>query len=72
MITSVETVTPLLPSARTNSTVASDEARILTILLPIRIDESSVSYFSASFRTFAARASPSEAMRFRRTVFSDV
>ena len=43
VMTSVETVTPLLPSARTNSTVASEDARMLTMLLPIRIDESRLS-----------------------------
>ena len=42
--TAVEIATPLLPNASTKRTEAKEAAPILTILLPIRIQESKSSY----------------------------
>ena len=44
--------------------VVIDEASMLTMLLPIRIVESSVSYFSDSLRTFVAFLLPFSARFF--------
>jgi len=70
--TMVDTVAPRSGSSRrVNSTVPMDAAAMLTILLPMRMVESSLSYFSDIASTRAAAESPSSARLFRRIWFRE-
>ena len=69
VMTTVERVTPASPTNRTNSTVAMDAAAILTMLLPMRMVESSTSYCSDRRRAAAARLLPDCAWLFSRMRF---
>ena len=70
--TKVDTVAPRSGSSRrVNSTVPMDAAAMLTILLPMRMVESSLSYFSDIASTRAAAKSPSSARLFRRIWFRE-
>ena len=70
--TKVDTVAPRSGSSRrVNSTVPMDAAAMLTILLPMRMVESSLSYFSDMASTRAAAVSPSSARLFRRIWFRE-
>ena len=65
--TMVDTVAPRsAPSALVNRMVPMEAAAMFTMLLPMRIVESSLSYFSDMASTRAAEASPSSARLFRR------
>ena len=65
--TMVETVAPRSsPRALVKSTVAMEAAPMLTILLPMRMVESSLSYCSDMASTRAAALSPSSARLFKR------
>ena len=65
--TMVETVAPRsAPSILVKMMVPMEAAAMFTILLPMRMVESSLSYFSAIASTRAAEASPSSARLFRR------
>ena len=52
--------------------VARDDAKIFTILFPIRIAESILPLSLVTFNTFAARLSPFSAMFFMRILFTVV
>ena len=65
--TMVDTVAPRsAPSIWVNRMVPMEAAAMFTILLPMRMVESSLSYCSAMFSTRAAEESPSSARLFRR------
>ena len=65
--TMVDTVAPRsAPSILVKMMVPIEAAAMFTILLPMRMVESSLSYFSAIASTRAAEASPSSARLFRR------
>ena len=68
VMTAVDTVAPLSPSMWTNKTVAMELAEMLTMLFPMRIVESSRSYFSARDSASAAFLLPSSAIDFRRVL----
>ncbi len=59
------------PTSRVNKTALREAAAIFTILLPIRIVESSLSYCSASACMRAAEASPSSARLFTRIMLRE-
>ena len=70
--TMVETVAPRsCPSIWVNRMVPMEAAAMLTILLPMRMVESSLSYFSDIASTRAADVSPSSARLFRRIWFRE-
>ena len=59
VVTIVESEGPVSsPTQRMNNTVATDAEAMFTILLPIRMVDSNLSYWSESRRTNAARLSP--------------
>ena len=65
--TIVDTVAPRsAPSILVKMMVPMEAAAMFTILLPMRMVESSLSYFSAIASTRAAEVSPSSARLFRR------
>ena len=68
----VATVGPSSWKRLVHSTVAMVVAVMLTMLLPIRMVDSSLSYCSASSSVFAALASPLSALFFMRMRFRDV
>ena len=73
VVTIVETVAPESPPrSLIKSTVARELSPMLTMLLPTRIVESSLSKFSSSFNTSSARLSPFSAIFFMRMRFSEV
>ena len=59
------------PSIWVNRMVPMEAAAMLTILLPMRMVESSLSYFSDMASTLAADVSPSSARLFRRIWFRE-
>ena len=70
--TMVDIVAPRsAPSARVNRMVPMEAAAMFTMLLPMRMVESSLSYFSAMASTRAAEASPSSARLFSRIWFRE-
>ena len=60
------------PRSLIKSTVARELSPMLTMLLPTRIVESSLSKFSSNFNTSSARLSPFSAIFFMRMRFSEV
>ena len=71
VITTVETVAPMSPYRLTNRTVPMDAEAMLTMLLPIRMVESSRSYRSESRQASAARRLPFSASALSLVLFSD-
>ena len=70
--TIVEVVAPRsAPSHLVKRTVPMEAAAIFTMLLPMRMEERSLSYFSAIASTRAAEVSPSSARLFRRIWFRE-
>ena len=70
--TMVEAVAPRSsPSHLVKRTVPMEAAAMFTMLLPMRMEERSLSYFSAIARTRAAEVSPSSARLFRRIWFRE-
>ena len=70
--TMVDIVAPRsAPSARVNRMVPMEAAAMFTMLLPMRMVESSLSCFSAMASTRAAEASPSSARLFSRIWFRE-
>ena len=70
--TMVEVVAPRsAPSHLVKRTVPMEAAAIFTMLLPMRMEERSLSYFSAIASTRAAEASPSSARLFSRIWFRE-
>ena len=53
------------------STVPKEAAVRFTMLLAIRMQESSLSYWSSSTKVFCARRFPSSALLFRRTLLAE-
>lgn len=68
----VATVGPYWWNHRVHSTVDTVVAVMLTMLLPMRMVDSSLSYSSASARVLAARRLPLSARVFRRMRFREV
>ena len=68
--TTVDIVAPPSPSIFTNITVAIDDIAIFTILFPIRIVESSLSYSSNRSHTSFAFLFPSLAINFNFVILT--
>ena len=67
--TMVESVAPISPNFRVNSTVPTEAMAIFTMLLPIRIVEINLLYCSSSLQTSAAFLLPFSASVFSFVVF---
>jgi len=69
--TTVETVGPISPQSWTNSTVPREAVAILTMLLPIRMVEMSLSYCSESLQARTAFRLPFSARVFSLVRFRE-
>ena len=72
VLTAVETDTPVLPPSQlTKNMVLRDASAMFTMLLPMRMLESSSSYRSAVFNVLSAFLLPWSAKLFSRVLFSE-